>query len=363
MDMAITIHDVARRAQVSHTTVSWAIHDDPRITAETKARVAKAIEELGYRPNLSARSLVSGRTHIVAVVAASYTTLFELEVMQGIEEALDRSSKADTYAINQYATGAETTRKETILTTLLRGRRADAVIALSLKPSAETIAAYAKEGVPLVLIEEDDPQAIVVKTDNVRGARIATEHLLSRGRRRIALALGSVEGEESGLSPRERLEGFKQALEGAGVAYDPRSFIEVDGYRHEDGKLAFERLMEAYPEADSVFCGAGDLIATGLIRGAQARGKRVPEDFAVVGYDDSFIAPLFTPSLTTVRQPLVTMGAEALDLAFAAMDSRKVVRGKRGAAAQQPEPSPAAEEPAAPERRIFPPELVLRLSS
>jgi DNA-binding LacI/PurR family transcriptional regulator len=343
--MGITIHDVAKLAGVSHTTVSWAIHDDPRLRDATKRRVLAAVAELGYTPNLSARSLVSGRSQSLAIVAASFTTVFELEVMQGLEAELANSDQAGRYSLNQYAAGGGSVRRDRIFRTLLSARRADAVIGLSLKPDEETLAEYRKAGLTLVLVEEDAPGAAVVKTDNVRGARLAVEHLLRRGARRPGLVVGAAGKPEDGLSPVERLAGFRAALEAAGLAFDPADVAFVREYRHADGLGAFAAL--AGRPIDAVFCAAGDLVATGVIRAAVAAGRRVPDDLPVVAYDDSFIAPLVAPALTTVRQPLQEMGAVALRFALAGLAGPAAAESAAGAAAPPP-------------RRIFDPELVVR---
>lgn len=335
----VTINDVARHAGVSHTTVSWVIHDDPRISRETKDRVLAAVAELKYHPNLSARSLISGKSGVIAVVASFFSTMFELEVMRGVEEGLDGIS--DAPGVQLYSTRASAERKESLLRGILYGHRADAVLCLSLRPDDALVAEYRDGGVPLVLVEEMAEGALYVKTQNELGARLAVEHLASRGRRRIGLVSGilSEPGGEGGLSPQERYRGYREALSEAGLDHAQSRVVEINDYYLEGGRDALSALLAAAPDVDSVFCSAGDLVALGLITEARTRGIRIPEDLAVVGFDDTFVAPLVTPSLTTVRQPLRTMGRTALELALAAVAGR-----------------PA-------ESRVFTPELIVRSSS
>ncbi len=143
--MAVTINDVAKKAGVSHTTVSWVIHNDPRITQKTKDKVNKAIEELNYHPNYSARSLVKGKTDVIAVLTNFFSTYFELSVLKGIETAMDECDKS--YNLNLYSTFD---REEEVLNEILYGKRADAVILLSETPPQKIVKAYNDRNVPLI---------------------------------------------------------------------------------------------------------------------------------------------------------------------------------------------------------------------
>ena len=147
--MSVTIHDVAKRAGVSHTTVSWVIHDSPNISQATKEKVLKAIEELDYHPNYSARGLVNGTTGIVAVVANFFSSYFEMEILKGIEQGL-RTDKSN-YSINLFSTQSH---HEETLSQLVLEKRADAVILLSISPSLQICELYKKHNVPLSVIRE-----------------------------------------------------------------------------------------------------------------------------------------------------------------------------------------------------------------
>lgn len=303
--MAVTINDVAKKAGVSHTTVSWVIHDDPRITDKTKAKVMKAIEELDYHPNFMARSLVKGKTNTVAIVAPFFSSAFEMDILKGIEDGMDERGSA--YNISMYSTRDEDTK---ILNQILFGRRADAVILLTIRPEEPVLAAFRQNGVPLILIEEKAEYCHVIRTNNVDGAYQAVTALIGRGRKRIALA---VETENPGLSQIDRKKGYEKALEDSGIPYDEKLIIGISRFRFEEGQKIFDEILES--GADAVFCAAGDMIAMGILLEARKKGVAVPRELAVVGFDDSQMCELVYPALTTVRQPLNDMGKKAWEIA------------------------------------------------
>ncbi|QEN05981.1 LacI family transcriptional regulator [Thiospirochaeta perfilievii] len=165
--MAVTINDVAKMAGVSHTTVSWVIHNDPRITQKTKDKVNKAIEKLNYHPNYNARSLVKGKTDAIAVVTSFFSTYFELSVLRGIETAMGNCKK--NYNLNLYSTS---NREDEVLNEILYGRRADAVILLSESPSQKIINDYNAKNIPLILVENYHDELISVKSNSIKGVRM-----------------------------------------------------------------------------------------------------------------------------------------------------------------------------------------------
>lgn len=304
--MAVTITDVARKAGVSHTTVSWVIHDDPRITAKTKKRVKQVIAELDYHPNYTARNLVKGKTDTIAVVAPFFSSAFEMDILKGIEDGMDESS--DKYNISMYSTRGNDSK---ILNQILRGRRADALIALTIRPEKSIIEGFNQSGVPLILIEEEAEKCHVVRTNNRLGAYQAVTHLLEEGKKRIALA---VETESPGLSQIDRKTGYIDALKENGIPFDEELIIPINRFRFEEGQEIFPRIMET--KADALFCAAGDMIAMGVLLEARKKDVSIPEKLAVIGFDDSQMCELVYPSLSTVRQPLAEMGRKAWELAI-----------------------------------------------
>jgi len=317
--MSVTIKDVAKYAGVSHPTVSMVIHDDPRISKKTKKRVHGAIKDLNYHPNYMARGLVRGRTNTIAIVASFFGSLFELNILMGIEG----ESEDPKYQINQYTTFGKEKTKNDIFYSIVHGKRADAVIAVSLKPDEKLAKEFIDNNIPILLLEEDMEDLDVVKCDNYTGAFIAAEHLIKSGRRKIGIISGEVEGEEVGLSPLERLSGYKDALAEYGLNFEEKYVSTVDNFYYNEGKAAFSRLLDACPEMDAVFCAAGDIVAAGSMNVAKNRGIAVPDDIAVVGYDNSYLAEIMTPALTTVNQPLFQMGKEALKVIINKLEGRE----------------------------------------
>lgn len=302
--MSVTIHDVARLAGVSHTTVSWAIHDSPNISAATKEKVYKAIEELNYHPNYSARSLVNGKTGTIAVVANFFSSYFEMEILKGIEQGL-RSRKTN-YSINLFSTLEQ---HEKTLSNIIYEKRADAVILLSISPSPKICELYKTSEIPLIVIDESAPDAVVMSLNNFEGAYKATELLINSGKHNFGLVLG--DDEELGLSQYERKRGFIQALTDHNIDFDESHIFSISDYYFEEGQIIFKRMERIAPDINAIFCAAGDIVATGIMLEAKKSNKRIPDDLAIIGYDDYISSAITSPSLSTVRQPLSQVGKDA----------------------------------------------------
>ena len=364
--MAVTINDVAKVAGVSHTTVSWVIHDDPRITDKTKAKVKKVIKELDYHPNYMARSLVKGKTNTIAVVAPFFSSTFELDILRGIEDGMDDSSTQ--YNINMYSTRGDDTKT---LQQILFGRRADAVILLTIKPEDSVVEDYNKNNIPLILIEEEASNTHVVRTNNIQGAYMAVSSLIIESKRkRIAIV---VEQTDPGLSQVDRMDGYKKALKENNIPFSEDLVIGISKFRFEEGQQIFPQLLEC--KADAVFCASGDMIAMGILLEARNRDIKVPEHLAVVGFDDSKMCNLVYPALSTVRQPLALMGKKAWDIATSNdnEEPRNKLRGicvRKGSskAAEYTKPSSPEQAPrdsGSPNKKdfqyvVFEPEYIIR---
>lgn len=315
----ITIHDVARLAGVSHTTVSWVIHDDRRISPATKEKVHKAIQELNYHPNHAARSLVRGKTNTIAILASFYTSAFETEIMRGIEQGFAQTRS--TYGIVQYATRRDDLRKTEILEQIVFGRRADAVICLNVVLDDALAEAFIDSAVPIILVETSRPRLHSVRSDSYSGGYLATRHLLQQGRRRIAFIGGALDSQEESPSARDRWEGYRKALEEQGLHPEPDWYIPIANYYFEEGRDAVDHLISA--GMDSVFSAAGDMVALGIMDGARKRGLTIPDDLAVVGYDNLAICDLVQPGLSTIAQPLQDMGLQAFTICHDSLLTRK----------------------------------------
>lgn len=316
--MSITIKDVAKKAGVSHTTVSMVIHDDKRITPETKKRVQAMIVELKYHPNYLARGLVRGKTNTIAIMAAFFSSNFEMNFLKGIEHQSGESE----YQINQYSTRGKPGMKDQILEQILYGKRADALISLSIKPDKAMLEEFRKNGLPVILIEEEMKGAHTLKTDNYKGGFLAAEYLLKKGRKKIGIIVGEINCNEAGTSQVDRLKGYQRALEEFNVDFDKDYVYEVKDFDFKDGKAGLAKFFSMGKKPDAVFCAAGDYTAMGLMEEARKRGIKIPQDLSVVGYDGLDMSAIVNPPLTTIKQSINELGKEAYKIAVDAANGK-----------------------------------------
>jgi LacI family transcriptional regulator len=317
--MAVTIKDIAKHVGVTPTTVSMVVRGDTRISTLTREKVQMAIKEMKYRPNYIGRSLVKGKSNIIAVVSGYFSSMFSVEIMRGIESKLIPAE----IKLNQYATRGMIEKTPEIFRELLYGVKPHSVISISLKPDDEVISEFRDEGIQLIMIEEAAAGFPSVKVDNEKGAFVAVDYLIKKGRTKIGIVSGKLTaGAIHGMCA-ERMKGYKDALEMHGISYNPERLIEVADFSFEDGIGSVERMSRRSAKFDAVFCAAGDMTAAGVIRQLQENGMKVPEDVAVVGYDDIVISSVIRPSLTTVHQPIFEMGRTAIDIALEYLNNKK----------------------------------------
>jgi len=201
------------------------------------------------------------------------------------------------------------------LTALLKGATPPtALICICLRPDPETVAAYRSAGIPIVLIDEEQSGASTVASDNFAGGLLAARHLIVSGRRSLGIVCGRrrIEG---GYNAAERMRGFAKGLSDNGLSLGPERVIEVTNYSRKDGIDAMAQLLNRGDPLDAVFCAAGDLCASGMLVAARERGVRIPQEVALLGYDDAPVAVSCDPPLSTLRQPLDRISREAYQLA------------------------------------------------
>nr|WP_155999044.1 LacI family DNA-binding transcriptional regulator [Streptomonospora sp. PA3] len=288
------MRDVARRAGVSVKTVSNVVNEFPHVTPATRARVLAAISELGYRMNFSARSLSLGRTGMITLAVPELRLPYFAELSdEVIAVAAERG-----YTVLVEQTGGVRERELEVLTSDRR-RMTDGLIfsPLGLRPAD---ARSLEVDYPLVLLGERALHGSVhhVAMGNVEGARAAAEHLLERGRRRIAV-VGSYDERGAGAGSL-RTRGFTEALADSGIEHDPRRTGEALEWTRTTGAQAMRRVLERGADVDAVF-GLNDVLALGAMRVLFERGLRVPGDVAVAGFDDIEDGRFSCPSLTTVQ--------------------------------------------------------------
>ncbi|WP_309065653.1 LacI family DNA-binding transcriptional regulator [Microbacterium sp.] len=291
--MSATLHDVARLAGVSIKTVSNVINDYPHIRPTTKARVEQAIAELGYTPNLTARSLRSGRTGAIALAVPDLGLAYFAELAASVIAA----AEAAGVVVLVEQTGADPARERELLRSP-RLKLTDGLIFSPLGMGQEDADALAVD-YPMVLLGErifDGPTDHVTMR-NVEAARAATEFLLASGRRRIAV-VGAHAGEVIG-SAALRLQGYREALAAAGIPYDDDIVGYTTLWHRANGADSMRELLARGVEFDAVF-GLNDTLALGAMRVLQEAGRSIPDEVAVVGFDGLDEAEYSIPSLTTV---------------------------------------------------------------
>lgn len=310
----VTISQVANEAGVSTQTVSRVINDRPDVSPETRRRVQAVIARLGYQPNAIARSLVSRRTRTLGLITADFSDYFFTQVIAGAEaEARQRDY---FFMLGSTERNAQ---DEPEYIRLLTERQVEGILFArpSTEPDDRHLVSLLREGVPVVTTAYHLPgEALtVVDVDNVDGGRKATQCLIDGGHRRI----GMIAGTPHWKSVTDRTQGFKLAVEAAGIAFDENR-IEAGDWSYESGYEAMIRLLERAPDITAVFS-QNDRMAIGAMRALRESGRSVPEDVAMVGYDDVPAAAYCHPRLTTIRQPMREVGALAARLLIELIDN------------------------------------------
>ncbi|MGV9451195.1 LacI family DNA-binding transcriptional regulator [Streptomyces sp. NPDC003635] len=313
-----TLEEVAARAGVGRGTVSRVINGSPRVSDATRAAVEAAVAELGYVPNTAARALAANRTDAIALVVPEPETRFFSEpyfsdMLKGVGAEL---SDTEMQLLLIFA-GSDRERRR--LAQYLAAHRVDGVLLVSVHADDPLPDLLAQLEIPAVISGPRSAAETLtsVDSDNYGGARQAVEHLLSRGRREIAHITGRLDV----YGAQRRVDGYREALKDAGrVVHE--GLIEPGDFTEEGGRRAMTALLERHPGLDAVFAGS-DVMAAGARQVLRERGRRIPEDVALVGYDDSAIARHMEPPLTSVRQPIEEMGRRMIDLLLEEIADRR----------------------------------------
>lgn len=303
----LTIRDVAKAAGVSTQTVSRVINNHPDVAPDTLARVQGVIKELGYAPDILARSLIRGRSNSIGIVAFGLEFYGPSRLLAGIE----RQAAEMGYSITLNLIHQPAMTDVTALLNALESRRVDGVIWAI--PEIGDNRAWAREraissSLPMVFVN-GDPSTIaapMIGIDNAAIGRLAAEHLLARGARTIGLVTGPSDWWEA----RQRADGWRQALEAAGISLD-EAWIAHGDWSAESGRRAGLELMKRNESLDAVFA-SNDQMALGVMYAAHSLGRRIPDDLAVVGVDNIPESSFFWPPLTSIRQRLRDAGAQAV---------------------------------------------------
>jgi LacI family transcriptional regulator len=318
-----TIRDVAREAGVSITTVSRVLNQYADVNPKTRSKVLKVVEQLGYRPNNVARSLVMNRTKTVALVVSELSRWrnghhFMFDVLCGIH---DRAQELG-YDLVLFST-SPSAQQQTSYMDFVKQRRVDGVVMMGIRLDDPYTREVVEASVPSVLVDVPLTSATCsyVMTDNVGGARMAVEHLIEQGHRQI----GFVNGHAQAAVSQERLRGYQEAMERSGIGYRPE-WVFFSNFQLEGGAEGARTLLQEHPDLTAIFF-ASDLMALGAIKSLQEQGVQVPDQISVVGFDDIQIASLMHPALTTVRQNRYEMGSTASETLIRMLENGDTGRG------------------------------------
>lgn len=300
-----TIRDVAELVGVHPSTVSRVINDDSRISEKTKNKVLLIIKKLGYTPNAIARGLKIKRTYTLGMLIPDITNPFFAEIARGVEDA----ANANGFNIILCNTD-DKLKKERIYLEILKEKRVDGLILGTAHIRDKSILELEKKKFPYILLSRNieglDKNCVIV--DDVVGGIIVTEYLIKLGHRRIA----HITGPPTVRVANNRLEGYKFALEKHQIEYY-EELVEEGDFRIKGGYQAMKKFLEL-PEPPTAIFAANDLLALGAMQAIQKKKYHIPEDFCIIGFDDIRLASFVYPPLTTIRQPMLEMGALAVKM-------------------------------------------------
>ncbi|WP_298468306.1 catabolite control protein A [uncultured Psychrobacillus sp.] len=314
--MTITIYDVAREANVSMATVSRVVNGNQNVKPATRQKVLAVIERLDYRPNAVARGLASKKTKTVGVIIPDISNVFYAELVRGIEDI------ATMYRYNIILTNSDQQEeKEVQLLTTLLSKQVDGVVMMSDYISEEMLHEMNRSNVPVVLAGtvEHSNSFPSVNIEYREAAIDAVNRLIQNGHNRIAFISGSI---SSPINRDFKLAGYEEALENAGIDVDEDLIVGVDN-TYDDGLIAWEQLRKLESPPTAFFAGSDEL-AIGLIHGAQDSGLNVPNDIEIISFENSKLARMVRPQLTSVVLPLYDIGAVSMRLLTKFMNKEKI---------------------------------------
>jgi LacI family transcriptional regulator len=308
----VTLHDIARRCKVSTATVSAVVNGADWVSSKTRTRVQRAVDEMGYHPNQFARSLKRQEGHAVGVIVSDLTNPFFTQIVRSLSHALHAAGRALSLcdSDHQHALG------EANLRMLVEGQIVGLVVIGDSVPE-RALRAFVKQRprVPVIAIEREYalPEVSRLLVDSEQGAYVATRHLVGRGCERVAMITGPNTGAGSATYGRaQRYEGFCRALRESGRTVDPQLVVEGN-FRYGSGRTAMRRLLALRRPPDAVFA-ANDMMAMGAMSAIREAKLTVPDDVALVGFDNVPMTALMTPGLTTMAMPMTELGDAAARL-------------------------------------------------
>jgi LacI family transcriptional regulator len=314
--MNITIYDVAREANVSMATVSRVVNGNPNVKPTTRKKVLEVIERLGYRPNAVARGLASKKTTTVGVIIPDISNIFFAELARGIEDI------ATMYKYNIILSNSDQNKeKELHLLNTMLGKQVDGIVFMGGNITEEHVVEFERSPAPIVLAGSIEPFNKIpsVNIDYRQATFDVITEFIKKGHKKIALLIGPL---HNPINKELKLEGYKEALQNAGIPYNEELVIEGD-YTYDSGIEAWQKLSEQSNKPTAIFVG-NDEMALGIVHGAQDEGIVIPEQLEVITSDNTRLALMVRPQLTSVVQPIYDMGAVAMRLLTKYMNKEKV---------------------------------------
>jgi len=319
----ITMQQVAKEAGVSRTTVSFVLNNTPNanISAATRARVWQAVADLNYARAFAAHSLATGRSQTVAfILRQEPDELLVNAFLGGLLSGVSQAINADNYRLLFEVVGRDTPAGA--YTELVRTQRVDGLIVSGPVTSDTELRDLHRENVPIVINGKPDFEELYsIDVDNIAGAQTAVQHLIDLGHRRIAHITN---GPLNYTASRDRLEGYRRALQSAGLVCDNQCVQVNPTFTDQGGYQAMQALL-ALPDRPTAVFAASDIVALGAIRAIQEAGLHIPADISVVGFDDIPLARYLTPGLTTIHIPVMQLGVHAGEMVM------QLIHGERPA--------------------------------
>jgi LacI family transcriptional regulator, galactose operon repressor len=327
--MAVTIYEVAKKAGVGIGTVSRVLNNSSKISPETRDRVLKVIKTLSYQPHAMAQGLARKKSLIIAALVPFFTGHFYIELLKGIQQAVSPHK----YDLILYSI-EDSNNKDFYLKRVLQQRRVDGVVLASLPLSEPYAKEFHRRKLPLVLVDMFHPEFDSITVNNQAGAHAAAQHLIRLGHRRLAMITGHLD-----CAPAQhRHRGFQKALNEAGIKLPGNLMISSDclpgevsiindGFNKDTGYLAMRQLLALNGKRPTGVFIASDIQALGAMRAVRESGLHIPDDIAIVGFDDIELAEYV--GLTTMRQPMFQMGMQAAERLLALIDTPNSPRQHR----------------------------------
>ncbi len=314
-----TLQDVAKRAGVSTATVSKVLSNTPYFTDETRDKVMRAVKELGYVPNLAARALATGKTHIIAAVFPYiYDPIFKdplvMNILEGVEAECTPRGYNLLLSTPQLSTNGDL---DSHYKQLVQSGYIDGVITIDNVPLASALPLVNETGIPAVATGYHEAEYYVY-SDDYRGGMLLIQHLLELGHQKIGIITVP---ETANLAVNRRIDAIKTVAADAGLDFDAIPIDYGGNYSIESGAKAASNLLQKHPELTALLC-LNDRMAIGAIQQARRMERSIPDDLTVVGYDDIPTAALFTPSLTTINQHALKVGHAAARMLFDILDGK-----------------------------------------